>query len=284
MTLNAYQMSYNGLTFGDGTDYDIVAVEGLEGLDGIRSGDIVKARDHGEWMGSDFLSGRDITLTLEVTATSDSAFRSDIETLMAATVLQTSELPLAFYLPGMAQTSRQSLVRPRKRPVPLTIDYLHRIAQFVMQFHATDFRIYDSTVQSTNTTLPVPSGGVSWPASWPWSWGSASGSGLVTCTNAGNFETRPTITIVGPVDYPTVQNLTTGLSATFNLTLGVSDSLVIDMLNKTVVLNGTANRRSAMSAGSSWWTLPPGSSQIAYHANTLSTGSTMTVAFQSAWT
>jgi len=81
-----------------------------------------------------------------------------------------------------------------------------------------------------------------------------------------------------------VQNLTSGKSVTCNITLTSLDTLVIDMLNRTITLNGTSNRRNTMTSDSQWWDLAPGNNTIAYHANTVSVGSTMAIAFQSAWT
>ena len=48
------------------------------------------------------------------------------------------------------------------------------------------------------------------------------------------------------------------MNTRLNITLASTDSLVIDMGARTVILNGVASRYNTIVTGSSWWTIPPG--------------------------
>ncbi len=285
-------LAFNGLTMGDSTNYDIVQVEGLDSIPAINQNDADKGRDWGQFMGAYFAGGREVIVDLEISApagTSDVTFRATVDAFEAA--MQTyplTELPLAFSLPGLAQTTRQVNVRVLSRKLVIDYPYMQHLATATLQFWATDPRIYDTTVQTQNVSLPAGNGGLAWPVTWPTSWGSSSGGGTMTVTNAGSFETRPLVTIAGPVDNPTISNVTSGQSLTFITHVNSGDTLVIDLNARTALyfVGSTGvggNRRGTMTATSQWWVLAPGTSTLQFTANTVLTGATMTVAFQSAW-
>lgn len=284
MTLAPFQMSYNGIVIGDGTVYPVTQIVGLDALPDIADTNVNRMRDQGQYIGAFYATRREIVVNLEVIDTSDAAFRADIEALTAATAPQIStELPLAFVLPGMAQVSRQSMCRVQKRTLDVDFPYVQHYATMELDFWASDPRIYDSTVQSVTLNLPTGTGGTSWPAAWPLSWGTASAGGTAAVLNSGNFEMRPTVTFTGPVDNPSISNDTAGMHLTFALSLLSTDTLTVNLYNKTVLLNGSGNRRGTLTSDSQWWSLAPGSSTVRYSANTVQVGSTATVTWQSAW-
>jgi hypothetical protein len=286
MSLAPFQLSFNGLTMGDGTDYDLVGITGLADLPAVIQTDIPKERAHGQFLGGLFASGREIVLTIEITAAAgtDTAFFANLDALDLATALQPfAELPLAYNLPGMPQAARQVGMRVIGRAVPLDVNYTHRVATAALRLWATDPRIYDALLQTLTTTLPLSNGGLTWPAVWPVAWGSAGGSGSLTVTNAGAFATSPVVVITGPVDNPTIENATEGKHLTFGITLGASDTLTVDFLAQTVILNGTASRRFTMTTDSLWWDLQPGANTFNYRANTVQVGSTASISWRSAW-
>jgi hypothetical protein len=287
-----FQLFFNGLTLGDGTNYDVVKIEGIDTPPAVNQTDADRLRDWGQFMGAYYSTGREVTVDLEISAppgASDATFRAAVEAFNAAMqTLPLTELPLAFSLPGMAQATRFVNARVLARDLVIDYPYMRHLATAKVQFWATDPRIYDSALQTATATLPVGNGGLSWPITWPASWGSSSGGGLILATNAGNFETRPVITVAGPVDNPTITNGTSGQALTFALTVASGDTLVVDLAAKTVLyfVGGTGlggNRRGTMTPTSQWWALAPGTSTIQYTANTVDVGSTMTLAWRSAW-
>ena len=65
-SLSPWQMQFNGLTFGAGTAYEIVGIQGVSDLPMLNTGDIARARAHGEFPGYNLLGGRDIDISLDL--------------------------------------------------------------------------------------------------------------------------------------------------------------------------------------------------------------------------
>jgi len=86
-------------------------------------------------------------------------------------------------------------------------------------------------------------------------------SATETINNAGNTETYPTVIINGPIaTSATLNNTTTGESATFTIALGGGDHLDINFKERTVVKDDTTNQYSSFSGD--WWELAAGNNSI----------------------
>ncbi|TFB85853.1 hypothetical protein E3O44_12690 [Cryobacterium algoricola] len=137
-----------------------------------------------------------------------------------------------------------------------------RSAPFNLTLIAPDPTIYDNSAGGlqTATVVPVTGGGVTWPITWPIVW--APGGLPTTITNTGNLASYPLITLTGPATNPTITNVSTGQFFTLQgLTTTGTDVIVIDMLNRTVLLNG-GPILTYMTTTSSWWPLLSGSNSI----------------------
>jgi Phage tail protein len=275
------QFEYNGLLFGDCcvTGMDFIDAAGFD-LVTVRTGDVNRPRDHGMIAGTDFLAGRTVDITLAVHGSTIADFDTKLDSLsLLSNGMGMTENPLVFQIPG--QTKRRINARLRKRNFPVDFGYVKgKAVTMILRFEATDPRIYDNTATTLGISLPVSSGGLGWPVGWPLGW-SSSTSGSATFFNAGTFETRPVVTFIGPLTSPNIQNLTTGLqwSSIFDLQSG--DQLVVDFLQRTVLLNGTASRYSYVTAASNWWTLIPGNNVLTIGAAAGSGSATVTA--RSAW-
>lgn len=89
----------------------------------------------------------------------------------------------------------------------------------------------------------------------------AAGVGL-TARNRGNERTPPRIILRGAWTSPIITNTQTGedlrLDANGGLVTGAGDTAVIDVVAKTILVNGTVNRYDRLSFPSSeWWELKP---------------------------
>lgn len=102
-------------------------------------------------------------------------------------------------------------------------------------------------------------------------------NGDTTVINNGTYPISPVITLQGPLTNPQVYNKTTGILMQLSTTLGVSDKLVIDMNNKTVVLNGQTNRLNTKTQASRFWNLQVGSNVINLSSSISSETGTMTI-------
>jgi hypothetical protein len=272
--------SYNGLTFGNGTSLGVIETDGFDDLPPIRSADAPKAGSHGSFAGLDLLGERTMTITMAVQGTDRSSYDALVQQLSAAFVVQSADLPLLCGDNG----NRRINCRPRKMALPRKRAFhgtFHDAA--LIELVAVDPRVYDAVLQQPNTGMAATAGGMTFNATFPLAFGSAGAGGSLMVTNAGSFATDWTATIAGPVVNPVIDNLSTGVSIQLAITLNVGDSLVLDSLSRTIRLNGTASRTSTLQPGSTWWTLPPGTTLLRFRNNGASDVGTLTFAFRSAW-
>jgi hypothetical protein len=105
-----------------------------------------------------------------------------------------------------------------------------------------------------------------------------------TVTNDGTIESRPTITIAGPVSQPQVTVTgPDGVARTllYSGDIAAGDWLALDTDAHTVLYNGLANRRALLTGP--WAGLPPGDSGVAFRAGAYSAAATCTITYRSAW-
>lgn len=172
-------------------------------------------------------------------------------------------------------TYRLSVVK-RKLVMPET---LPTFTTWMLELVATHFAIEADVAASGTVTLPI-AGGVTFPVSFPLSFGSSSG-GRVTVFNPGSAPAFPVITIRGPINSPLVTNETHGSAVGISLNLVAGDTVVIDMLKRTIVQGGSTNRMGSMTK-SGFWALMPGENVIRLTANAYDAGSA-TLDFRPAW-
>ncbi|MEC5149140.1 hypothetical protein [Cryobacterium sp. GrIS_2_6] len=280
----AFQGSFNGLLFGPGTDVQFTKIDGLRALPALRSGDVVVPRRDGSYPGVNLLGSRIFVVDLMVTVTSQ-----PFETVLSgvANALQNisdpaKQLQLQFLAPGWAGP-RQITCRPTKAALPIDLDYSFHKAVIPVEFTAADPLLYDTVLQTASAGLPSPTAGITFPLTFPASFGASTG-GSMQVNNAGNYATAPVFTITGPCTNPSLTNSSTGQFMKLNLTLAASDSVVIDMGTRSIMLNGTATRFNAVATGSNWFTLPPGSSTIRVaSADSAQVAARFSIGFRSAW-
>jgi hypothetical protein len=176
--------------------------------------------------------------------------------------------------------SRQLMV---KRAGRLTLTQIGLVTQYSLPLVAPDPRRYDVTSISSSTGLPSDGVGFGPPFGAPFGSGISGTSGALNLTNVGDIESWPTLTITGPVLDPVVRNNTTGDELRFTIDLPAGSFLTIDTAERTILLDGTANRRNALLTGSRWPPIVPGSNEFVFRAAVFSATASLTVRFQSAW-
>lgn len=101
-------------------------------------------------------------------------------------------------------------------------------------------------------------------------------------TNRGFVPTPPVFSMFGYLLNPTIQ-LDPNNQLVFQGEIDAGDMLVIDVNARTVMLNGTSNRRDLLvSAQSSWFSLPRGPSIITLLADNWSAGAGMNITWRDA--
>ena len=199
-SLATYQFSYGGNVFGL-SQYGVnwKEIDGLD-IENMRFADSNRPRDHGQFIGYDFLTGRDITLKFDVQGTDPSDLQTNMKVMNTATIPRLNqESPLWFVLPQYGLMA--AMARPRNRSWKIDIAYsTGNLAQDnTVLFHATDPRFYtDPTVVALDyqqfaaaTYVSSDSGSPGWDTDL-----------IAQLENSGNFDCRPLICLTGPVGNP----------------------------------------------------------------------------------
>ena len=266
----------NNYTIGEGTDVTIRQALGF-GSPVVQTGSIINSGRHGVVVPNTLWRERRLRIELGLRSATISAYKD-----LREDVLQ------AFGLPRTGN-SNMEFTTIDGRDLQVTVQLMNeidapfeqgRLTSGIMRLEliAPSPYLNDQTLNATEVSLPVP-GGTVIPAPIPLSLASSGGSAIIT--NNGNGIYKPTITITGPVVTPIVKNNTTGKLFTINLTLGASDSIVIDCDAETVVLNGSTNSLSDFEGD--FWDIPPGANTILFSAATLELDALASVAWRSSW-
>lgn len=163
--------------------------------------------------------------------------------------------------------------------LPMTSDSVQH-GQYSIEAVAPDWRLYGQTLNTINTAVTTLSGGTAIPTPVPVSL-VAPAVARPSAFNSGNESTPPTLTIKGPGTGFTVQNVTTGQFFLLNVTLTASDTVTIDVVNRTV-LQGTTNVYGNFTGD--WWFLQPGGNEINFITTSGSDATTkLTVSYRDAY-
>lgn len=100
--------------------------------------------------------------------------------------------------------------------------------------------------------------------------------------NAGDYFTPPVFTFQGPVNNPRLTLLETGEYLEFTISLSQGEYLVVDVKEKTVLLNAAISMRGTMTFSSTWFRFPQGTSTIKYTSGS-GDGAIVTCEAYSAW-
>lgn len=274
-----YQLTFRGLTIGAGTPWQIERLEGVEDLPQLRTTDLDISGRHGQAPGNDLLSGRAVMVSLLVFPGPTATFAQNVEALKAITVPQPAESDLVVELPG--RLPRVLRCRPRRRSLPVDVEYSFQYGRAAVELWATDPRIYAQAASSSVIGLPSAATGLTFDAPAPFVFGSAGFGNAAAITNAGNFPAPWIASIAGPVTNPVITLADTGESVLLVGTVNAGETLVVDSAAPAVLLGGTASRYAWVGPGSTWWTLPPGPSTVQFGA-TAGTG-TCTFTTRSTW-
>jgi hypothetical protein len=268
-----WQMQIGDLLLGDGTSYNLTKIEGLADLPPIRSGDRDRLRRHGNYPGDDFLDGRSVVVTLDIAADDEDHLATLMDELSVALAPTTDEHAVCFKVPGVAGGATTRLnARVRRKSLPLTMAYKYLLPQAVVEFYATDPRLYVNELHSASVTLASGGGGMTFPATFPLSFGGLPTGGRTNATNQGTFGSYPRFYLHGPLVNPRIANETTGETIGLDITIAQGDYLLVDTETRSVLANGTASRYSNLTVDNEWFDLEPGDNDLRLRAATATAG------------
>ena len=106
--------------------------------------------------------------------------------------------------------------------------------------------------------------GVVWDATYGAEWEEGSGGDSVIVTVDSIDTVYPVWTVTGRAENPTLTNITTGTSLVYTGTVTASQTLKIDMRNKTATLNGTSVLHNV---SGDWVSFAPEQNRVSYSTN-----------------
>src|SRR3954463_428137 len=242
---------------------DITNVAGLDSTE-LRSTERDNEGVDGGFLDAEFEKMRTITLEGQLIADTYTA-ESMLDQLKGEWSPQ-GIVPFYFQHPGVSER----LINVKPLGVRYNVDQLRRTGATDVQFmcQAEDPRIYSSALNTVSISQGVAiTTGFAFPLGFPFGFGAPVSPESASVYVYGNRPTPPTITIPGPVTNPVIYNDTTGDVMDFQITVGSTESLVIDMYYRTVKLNASLNRRSTLQTPG-WFFLQKGLNVLRYRAST----------------
>jgi hypothetical protein len=293
-SLDSYSFAFDDFVFGGGSSsYQILSVEGLEDLPALRVQDDNRGYIDGMFTGRDFLSGRTITITIQILGDPTNGMNYNVNQLQKYLKPQQQGTGiLQFQIPG--SDLQRVNARVRRRVLRIDPDYTYGKSIAIYEFFCPDPRRYDETLQTTDLVLGTTTAGRTYnrtylatatPGGNPNATGMSFGGGASSpnlIVNDGWTTTYPTITIYGPAINPIVTNVTEGAQLLINYTLGTSDILVLNTDFRSVTLNGTS-RRAILDNNSTWFGAEPGTSFYTFTATGTTASTQCVVEWRSAY-
>jgi hypothetical protein len=260
----------------NGVSWDVQRLDGWDSPD-VRLDLQARPNEHGSFDQESWYAERKPTIEGTIVAPSFAAQRqaeqalASLTSALAPVLLQVDEPPY----------SRQVAA---KRAGRLQMTQVGLVTQYVLPLVAPDPRRYDTTESSLTTPLPSnTTSGFGAPFGAPFGAGAAGAGGDVAVTNVGDIASWPVLTLTGPMLNPVVRNNTTGDELRFAIDLTAGNFLTVDTAERTVLLNGTANRRTTLIAGSRWPSVEPGSNTFQLRASTYDPAASLGIRYRSAW-
>lgn len=271
--------------FNDSTDPDYVGA--LEDITGFDSPEVRESADNlvnadGGIHGSFYYGRRPVTLSGKVFNVASAAERNTkLTKIQRASNAMRADATLTWTPAG--GEAQQIKVR-RQQPLRISGGWAK---DFQIALVAADPRIYSAQLYTNSVVASgaVTPSGRTYPLTYPYSYGaySAASLGNLAITNSGDAPTPPILVLTGPGTNPTIVNTATGERIAFFVTLSATDSLTVDMLNRTVTLNNTSAYALVDFTNSQWWSLVPGSNTLSMYWTSFTNGASLAVQWRNAW-
>lgn len=237
-----------------------------------------RARDHGATESEAFMTHRTIVVEGVVDAPSAGLASAAMNRLIAAVSLQ----PFVF---AVSEAGYVRHVVARRQDEIMTPYIDDKAFYFSFQVVAADPRKFGPVITSGEVNMALSVGGITAPMTAPLTVSATNVAGIAVVVNEGNTNAPGWIRINGPI--------TGGFGAKHagqDRTIMFSDQLEleagqwmeIDLERRTVKLQGQASRSGFLTTRE-WFTLNPGSNEIAFLAGDYNETATLSVTTKSAW-
>lgn len=259
------QVQFGPMLLGSGTSAGWRSLVGWRDLPEAQLSDSSRPQAHGDYPGSVFGGAIVVTFTFLLRGLPAEKLADQL-TLERWTQLKPSgeEVWLAVN-DGDGVWMRRARVIARS--IPQDVHYSHAPLECSVQFLCADPRRYSYDETTGSAVLASGSGGLVYALDYPLVYGTQS-TGALTVSNDGTSDAPIVATFVGPLTNPRVT--APGWALAFDITLAGGETLVVDTASGSALLNGTADRLSAISASSDpvdACVLPPGASALTLTAS-----------------
>jgi hypothetical protein len=257
-------------------------VSGLLDLPEVRNNDVELIQRDGLWAGEDYLGSRSITITIRCVGTSEDDLSNKVAILRRAFRSTRTEVPLYFAIPGIADGAPSKIMgRTRKFESVTDLKYGRLNATFDIQFECTDPYIYPLDGFGVRRHIyrgkNFHEGGAACPLHftgnglWIPNDGGSEGTETGQCHNGSTKTASLTCDIEGPLKGPIFKNLTTGAFVSVPSLL-LSEGQILHIEPNTAKTDwvvtlkqggtNTVIPKSSWGAGSSYFSLPPGLTEL----------------------
>ena len=277
-----YTFAFKELVFGGtGSPFQILSVDGLEGVPGIRNQDDNRGYADGMFTGRDFYAGRTISMIIQVLGDGTNSAQYNLNILQRNLLPQTQGTTPLYFLLGYGEQEEVINARVRAFKAQINPEYTYGKIIAQVDFFCPDPTYYDINVQTATMAVLDPTGRT-YNRIYNLVYGNATGYIQTTISNTGWATTYPTITLKGPVTNPTLGNFTTNQALNFTVNMSSADTMVIDLYNKLITFNGSS-ARNLLTSGQ-WFAAPPGNSVFYFQGDfTVPNQTVATVTWQSAY-
>lgn len=259
----------------NGGNFIILSVSGLGSAD-IRTSSFLFSGRHGGMVTNQLLGFRNISITGKIGSNTSTrqSHQLDRQALQAA-------LPIGETIPVYITIFSGETYRIDCNVTDLKLEYSQRghMSDFLIQLTAGDPFFYSTDggdEQSANVNR-VAEGGYVTPYILEVEW--ELGGAPTIVLNSGTANYYPIITLEDAALNPVITNNATGESFGLELTMLDGDVVVIDMLNRTVTLNGS-DILGNKTEDSIWWALVPGNNPIILSTTTADDPVTATITWR----
>lgn len=264
IAINGYQIhSWQG-----GLNHGVqIPIKGL-GFPELRMSSYSKPGEYGDVVANVLYSGRHIQLTGWTFATNAALYNFYRRQLQSALTLQKDSnsniIPISLTFTTLDDLS----LKVDTYLFSFKMDVENNTGgQWQLDLRAPDyFFLAQSAV--TYTITRASAGGAIIPAVIPILLAGGAG-GTVSIVNNGDAESYPIIYLNGPLTNPLIQSNALGRYIQMNMTLTSTDQVVIDMKNKTAILNGVQSVNQNISSGSNFWWIKAGTNIITFQSDSV---------------
>lgn len=241
-------------------------IQGLESP-AMRVSAYDKPGEDGAVISAMFYGSRNITLSGFIKGATSAIYEANCVAFLAAcaTKKDTFGYPVATRITFTTLAGTTYYFDAYLKPPIMDYDKIN-YRRYLLNMVTADPYIYSSGAKSTTISRAIGGGAVV-PFIVPVTLAPSSG-GSGTAVNSGNGTSYPILTLTGPLTNPYISNATAGKVMQLIYTIASGNTVVINMSQKTIMLNGSSSLLSTKTVDSEWWALVANSNSIQFSTST----------------